>query len=235
MGRFFQFPTLQQITDTVLFVTSIFIVRWFQGNIQKDLYSDPNLTTAEYHMRIMANFEENLSFKFSYLFSANVICLIFRISVVLQFSEKIGPLVKIVSKMSNDFFNFLILYAILAVMFALVANLNFIYTVPAFEGLFESSLTVIDASLGNFDFKIFETVHDGGMALFGEFLVCMIVISFNMLLLNLMIAILANTYNMFDLRSNGLYLSKILNTRGELLYDDSYGAFLAGIPPINVV
>jgi len=56
-----------------------------------------------------------------------------------------------------------------------------------------------------------------------------------MLLLNLIIAILANTYNQFDLRSNGLYLSKILNTRGELLYDDNYGCFFAGVPPINIV
>ena len=56
-----------------------------------------------------------------------------------------------------------------------------------------------------------------------------------MLLLNLLVAILANTYNIYDLRSSGLYLSKILSTRGELLYDDNYGAFLAGTPPINLV
>ena len=63
----------------------------------------------------------------------------------------------------------------------------------------------------------------------------MIVITFNMLLLNLIVAILANTYNIYDLRSSGLYLSKILNTRGELLYEDNYVAFLAGIPPFNMI
>ena len=61
------------------------------------------------------------------------------------------------------------------------------------------------------------------------------VIVFNILLLNLIIAILANTYNMFDLRSTGLYLSEILNKRDELLYDESYGSFLAAIPPINSI
>lgn len=66
-------------------------------------------------------------------------------------------------------------------------------------------------------------------------MIVMIVISFNLLLLNLIIAILANTYNLFDLRSNGLYLSKILNTRGELLYDENYGGFLASVPPLNVI
>ena len=40
--------------------------------------------------------------------------------------------------------------------------------------------------------------------------VILAVIIFNMVLINLIIAILANTYSIFDLRSTGLYLSKIL-------------------------
>jgi hypothetical protein len=43
-----------------------------------------------------------------------------------------------------------------------------------------------------------------------------IVVFFNILLMNLIIAILANTYIIFDAKSNGLYLSKILSTRDEL-------------------
>jgi len=120
-------------------------------------------------------------------------------------------------------------------MFATVANMNFLYELKEFEGLFSSVLTVIDASLGNFQFNIFSQVKDEGMQLFGQIMTMIIVISFNMLLLNLIIAILANTYNMFDLRATGLYLSKILNTRGELIYDENYGSFLASLPPINVI
>jgi len=66
------------------------------------------------------------------------------------------------------------------------------------------------------------------------FIIC-IVIVFNITLLNLIIAILANTYQMFDDRSNGLFLSKILSTRDELTYDESYGCFLAAPPPINAI
>ena len=55
------------------------------------------------------------------------------------------------------------------------------------------------------------------MQLLGEVYLILIVIAFNILLLNLIIAILANTYNIFDSRSNGLFLSKILATRDELL------------------
>lgn len=61
------------------------------------------------------------------------------------------------------------------------------------------------------------------------------ILCFNILLLNLIIAILANTYNIFDARSNGLYLSKILISRDELLYDPCYGSFLAAMPPLNAI
>ena len=53
--------------------------------------------------------------------------------------------------MGNDFFNFLILYLILTVMFAVVGNMNFIYSLKQFHGLLDSVLTIVDASLGNFD------------------------------------------------------------------------------------
>jgi len=52
--------------------------------------------------------------------------------------------------MMNDFSNFVILYVLLTLMFATVGNMNFMYKLKEFDGLFASVLTVIDASLGNF-------------------------------------------------------------------------------------
>lgn len=60
-----------------------------------------------------------------------------------------------------------------------------------------------------------------------------IVVVFNILLMNLLIAILSNTYQLFDTKSSGLYLSKILNSRDELMFDENYGAFLLTITPLN--
>jgi len=62
-----------------------------------------------------------------------------------------------------------------------------------------------------------------------------VIICFNLILLNLIIAILGNTYNMYDTKSNGLYLTEILSKRDELIYDENYGAFLTAIPPINAI
>lgn len=77
---------------------------------------------------------------------------------MLQFHQTVGPLLNIVSKMSNDFFNFFVLFIILTVMFAIIGNINFMTSLGEFEGLLQSLLTIIDASMGNFDFVIFNAL-----------------------------------------------------------------------------
>lgn len=67
--------------------------------------------------------------KFQYFFALQIGCLILRLATLLQFSETIGPLMKIVAKMSMDFFSFIVLYAILTIMFATVGNLNYIFDI----------------------------------------------------------------------------------------------------------
>jgi len=235
LNRFYEFPTLMHFTDLILAISSVIVIDWFRSNIQKGLYSDPNLSDQEYKLRIMANFEMHLDYKFEYLFSISITCLILRIAVVLQFNEKIGPLIKIVGKLSTDFSNFFLIYVILTIMFAIVGNINFMNELEIFEGFFQSFLTVIDASLGNYDFGVFHGLINQNMVLFGEIYLMCLVLIFNILLLNFIIAILSNTYNIFDNRSNGLYLSKILSTRDELNYDHCYGAFLSAMPPVNIV
>jgi len=121
------------------------------------------------------------------------------------------------------------------VMFGIVGNLNFIYDLPEFEGMFESLLTVIDASLGNYDITIFDRVPNENMAFVGKIYMISIIVMFNILLMNLIIAILANTYSNFESGSTGLYLSKILSTRDEVEYDENYGAFLSAMPPVNIL
>lgn len=154
---------------------------------------------------------------------------------MLQYSEQIGPLIKILSKMLENFLSFSILYVILLIMFSTVGNMNFIIYLTEFQGAFQSILTIIDASLGNCDFEIFNQVHDPGAKLFGQILMILAIACFNILLMNLIIAMLANTYSIFDARSKGLYLAKILSSRCELNYDEYFGAFLFMTPVINLI
>ena len=134
-----------------------------------------------------------------------------------------------------NFINFSILFMILILMFSIVGNINFIYDLEEFETFTNSILTVIDASVGNFDTATFVKITDPMLRLVGEIYIISIVVCFNILLMNLIVAMLANTYELYDSKSNGLYLSKILSTRDELNYDNSYGAILSAAPPINII
>ena len=83
MDRFFIYPTLQQFTDLVLFLSSIFILNWYETEIKRGLSTEPKLDDTEFRMRIIANFNDNIDYPFQYMFATNVICLIVRISVIL--------------------------------------------------------------------------------------------------------------------------------------------------------
>ena len=121
-------------------------------------------------------------------------------------------------------------------MFSIVGNLNFIFEVKEFQTLFNSLITVLDSSMGNYDFDIFFAIEGNNVVKnFGKVYLMTAVIVFTILILNLIIAILSNTYNRFNPKSNGLYLSKILSMREEFSFDPYYGAFLSAMSPINVI
>lgn len=127
--------------------------------------------------------------------------------------------------MFGDFLNFILLYIILIVMFGLMGNANFLLELDEYKGVFESILTVLDSSIGNYDFRLYSNLK-GDLTIFADVYVAAIVVCFNILILNLIIAILSSTYNQFDTKATGLYLSKILIARDTMIYDEHYGAFL---------
>ena len=138
----------------------------------------------------------------------------------------------------EDFVNYIILSFILIMMFTIIGNMNFLTTMYLFKNMFKSFDTVLDISVGNYSFEIYKDLpvpNSDLLNVFGIIYTIAIVITFNILIMNLLIAILANTYNMFETKSLGLYLSKILNSRDELTYDENYGAFLLAMIPLNFV
>ena len=168
------------------------------------------------------------------MFSIITACLIVRSALNLQFIESIGPLIKIISKMVIDFINYCILYFILVLMFTLLGNINYLLFMPRYQGFLNSFITVIDASIGNYDFKKFEeAVSDEFYMYMGQIYMIFVVICFQILLFNLIIALLAKTYSIFEGRSNGLFLKKILSKRDELIDDEYCGCFLVSIPPLD--
>lgn len=79
---------------------------------------------------------KNLDFRFEYLYAVSISCLVWRVMELIQFHAEIGPLIKIVEKMSQDFISFFILYLILILMFSIVGGVNFIFYLKSYHGVF---------------------------------------------------------------------------------------------------
>jgi len=171
------------------------LITWYYGEIHHGLSGAKD--AEEVRMRFVANVQRNVDFKFHYLLAINTICFVIRILSILQYNEKIGPLIKILDKMAKDFSNFLILFMLLVITFATIGNFNFIL-LPEFEGFLPSVFTVFNTSLGNFDLKIFDELANEDLKMIGKVYFVVIIIIFNLLLMNLIISMLANTYSIYD-------------------------------------
>ena len=165
IGRKYAFPTISVFTDIVLFFTSLFNIYWTYSGILNNLVE--GLSDEEMTFREFSNISQNINFKFEYLYAVNICCLLWRLIELIQFHAEIGPLVKIVEKMFGDFLNFVILYFILVFMFAIIGGVNFVFEIGDFQGLFKSCLHVLDTSIGNYDFKIYETIDSYWLTIFG--------------------------------------------------------------------
>lgn len=61
MQRFFQFPQILHISDSVLFISSFIFIRWIDYEIHFAI--NDNLPKNELHLRIADNVRKNIDFK----------------------------------------------------------------------------------------------------------------------------------------------------------------------------
>lgn len=125
-GRKYTLPIISFTSDLVLFILSIIFINHVVSNLNYNL-DWVGMSKQEYVYRLMDNYINHISFKFEYIFCVMISCLLLNLINIVQFLSEIGPLVKIVEKMLGDFLNFMILYFILIIMFAIVGSSNFVY------------------------------------------------------------------------------------------------------------
>ena len=175
-----------------------------------------------------------MDIKFENLLAIIRWCLMIQLLDIVQFHPYMGPLVSIVFKMIRDFIWFTVLYVLLITMFALIGLINFNTDLQQYRSLFEAFMTVLDISVGNYDFNDFLTLKlKAFTARLGTLYTMLILVVFQILMLNLIIAVLSNTYHRFNTKARGLYLSKILEERNSTFYDLHYGSFLIALVPMN--
>ena len=99
--------------------------------------------------------------------------------------------------------------------------------------MYRSFLTVFDSALSNYQFEWFDQIDDEFIKARAQIYMLVMVITFNILILNFIIAIFSSTFTKFEPNSKGLYLSKIIWYRKEMEYDDRYGALITTNAPLN--
>lgn len=141
-------------------------------------------------------------FYFDFLLAATVMFFWIRLLVMLKLTETFGPLLEIVIKMIFDMLIFFGIFTIQIVTFASVGILLF-GEVDNFNNLESACLYIFTSSMGSFDFTIYDNMSESRYKvaiLFQVIVLCMNLI----LLLNLLIAIMADTYSRFNELNQGL-------------------------------
>lgn len=114
-----------------------------------------------------------------------------RMFLMLKLTKTFGPLIKIIYVMMRELMIFLVLWGIQLFIFSCIGILIF-SSVPEYEGFMNVLILFFQSALGIWDFSIYNNFNLG--AQFGQGFHLVFIVLNMVLLVNLIIAILSETY-----------------------------------------
>lgn len=175
---------------------------------------------------------ESGTFHFDVLLAAVAFCYWLRLLVMLELTWTFGPLIAIISRMMADMMIFFGLFVIQLIAFGCVAILTF-GQVKAYENLYTATVVLFQTACGTWSLDIYEPLGERENI---GIVFHMAMISMNMLLiLNLLIAIMSDTYSKFSELKAGLYFTGIIRAIPVYQYDNKYAALITAVPPFNIL
>lgn len=155
-----------------------------------------------------------------------------RFLLMLQLTRQFGPMLRIIISMFGEVSKFLVIWSVLLVCLTSVATLLF-GELPDYSETIEVFFLIFDTSLGNYDLSAFADLEAGEIV--GQVYIVICVIINCIVLLNFIIAILADTYGKLSAQSLGIYYDGII-ARIPVYEDDArYGGLIVGCPPFNAL
>jgi hypothetical protein len=162
------------------------------------------------YSRLMANVDDDrqgINFRIEFWIGAVAALNWARLVVMLFLTKNFGPLLTIFTSMIEILLNFFFLWGIFLLMFATVGNLCF-NELESMETVLSSFIVHFEAALGNWTLKIYDGYSLGTKVPVIFHLLSVIV---NMvLMLNLVIAILSETYARLASQKLGLYYDGLI-------------------------
>ena len=154
-----------------------------------------------------------------------------RLMIMLRLTKFLGPLLKMIYNMLWDISIFMVLFAIILVIYSSIGNLLF-YTESGYGNFQDTMVTLFGSALGNFDLNALDSSNKGEVV--GKIFIISFVILWNILILNLLIAILSSTYALLEEKKLVLYINEILKLRSSLDYDKKATGLVSAFPPWNI-
>ena len=145
----------------------------------------------------------------------------FRCIILLRLTETFGPMLVMIWRMLTIVFSFLLIYILGLLTFASIATLT-LHEIEVLADLFEAMRTYVMASLGNFDIYQYD-VLEGWKKYFGIGMHVTVLFSNMILMLNLLIAIMSDTYAELAEVRTGLFWGSVIAEMPKIEYDDHYG------------
>jgi len=147
-------------------------------------------------------------FHIDFLMAAFTAVLWLRCIILLRLWDNFGPILVMIYNMAKLVASFLIIYLLGLLTFACIATMT-LHENPNFENLYEAMRTFIMASLGNFDLYQHDLIG-GWKQYFGNLLHLAVLFVNMILMINLLIAIMSDTYvKLTELRA-GLFWSSVI-------------------------
>ena len=174
------------------------------------------------------------SFPVDLLLGAAAFCFWVRLILMLQLTSTFGPLITIIFQMFKDLGIFFVLFSIELIAFSCIGLLSF-GSLPEYRDLVRTLIMMLETSMGAWDLTIYDSVTPPEKRMLGKVFHLFVMCVNMLLLLNLIIAIMTDTYAYYNSFRRGLFSRNIIEAVPSYQNDKRYGALISAFPPFNLI
>ena len=161
-----------------------------------------------------------------------VLCLVWlKLFSILTVTESYGPLFRMIYKMTADMMSFLYAYFSALFIGAVILSCLFFQSNSEYFGSFGRSFrSLFQIGVGEFDLTIFSSYVAFGSAIESFFVVLT-----NIMLFNILIALLTKTYKQEIKEVDSTYRATLITAYEKWRWDDSYGILILLPSPFTII
>ena len=163
-------------------------------------------------------------------YSVIIICAWLRVISILMTTRSFGPVLRIIYNLIEKVFNFCVIFFGLITVFAQAFTLIFKETNDDFKSFFNSWVSLYQAAFGIVEFQ-----HFTSMKLFGYIVLMLYVTITNIMLLNLVIAIVNNLYSTNKKKADAENRAVLVLTYERIKWHEEYGLLILLPAPFNLI